>query len=408
MEMSTRPEEHESADSAATGESTSHVPAEKKKAESVWEVTHTAGAPPQAEEWNQTVENSADACLYHRAEIAPLFLEPTAHEMIFVQCRLDGKLVGGAILVVTKYRWHRFFTRKNIRASLGPVSVPPFVVDGLPPKIAEAAFDRLVDASVVIADEWKSDFLVFGDAPISRRTMIERPILNRYYTSTDWQSLVGYDYVIDLRRDSDTLFKNLASSQRGHIRKARGVIRVVAGTDLPDGREFFANLMEMMYRREKFCLLAREQLCRVFESVYDGDRGQTFFGLADGKPVCVAGISRSGQIASYLHAARTDDAMNGAQSLSLWTGIEWTKAAGCEWFELGGIIPERNRERLRAIREFKKSFGGEIIQVHGGRREFRPLAQATYEFIDGCGAAAKGWLKRLNPFHRSTQHEAHP
>ncbi len=88
--------------------------------------------------------------------------------------------------------------------------------------------------------------------------------------------------------------------------------------------------------------------------------------------------------------------MNGASSLSLWSGIEWAKAIGCEWFELGGIIPEKDRERLRAIREFKKSFGGQVIQVHGGRREFGRLRNATYQFVDLWGAEVKKWFGRLN------------
>ena len=147
-------------------------------------------------------------------------------------------------------------------------------------------------------------------------------------------------------------------------------------------------------------MLTREQLYGIFDKIYDGTYGQAFFGLADGKPVCVAGISKNGKIASYLHAARTDDAMNGAASLSLWSGIEWAKSAGCEWFELGGIIPERDRERLRAIREFKRSFGGEVIQVHGGRREFRPLRTATCEFVDAWGAQVKSWFRKAGSRQR--------
>ena len=151
------------------------TPADNSKVEPLWEVSHTAGNPSSAEEWNQAVENSADACLYHRTEIAPLFLEPTAHKLIFVECRLDGRLVGGAILVVTRYRWHRWFERRTIRASLGPLSVPPFVVDGLNAKTAEAVFDRRGRRVCRLAEDLRSDFLVLFDTPISHRVMVERP-----------------------------------------------------------------------------------------------------------------------------------------------------------------------------------------------------------------------------------------
>ena len=268
------------------------TPAAKGKAEPCWEIRHGEDRPSSLDEWNQAVEKSADACLYHRADIATLFLEPTAHKLIFVECRLDGKLAGGALLVITRHRWHRFFMRCNIRASLGPLSVPPFVVDGLNAKMSEAAFDRLVDGCVAVAEELRADFLVLFDAPLSQRVMVERPIQNRYYNSTHWSSMVMYDYVLDLRQDQDTLWKNISSGQRGCVKKARGLLHVATGADIPGGREVFADLMENMYVREHFRLLTRQQLCGVFDSIYEGDRGQAFFCLADGKPVCVSGIAQ--------------------------------------------------------------------------------------------------------------------
>ena len=370
------------------------------KAEPSWEIRRTEDRPWSPADWNQATGISADACLFHRPEIAPLFLEPTAHKLVFVECRLDGKLVGGAILVVTRYRWHRLFERCVIRASLGPLHVGPFVVDGLNAKTSEAVLDHLVDGCVTAAEELRSDFLVLFDSPISHRVMVERPIQNRYYTSTHWSNLVMYDDVLDLRQDSDTLWKKVSSSQRACIKKARGVLRVAVGVEVPGGREAYADLMEAMYAREKFRLLTRQQLCGIFDTVYAGVHGQAVFCLADGKPVSVSGIMRSGKIASYLHAARTADAMNGAASLGLWSGIEWAKSAGCEWLELGGVIPEKDRKRLRAIREFKKSFGAQIIQVHGGRREFCSLRRVSCEFIDAWGSQCKQLLRKMNPFRR--------
>ena len=160
--------------------------------------------------------------------------------------------------------------------------------------------------------------------------------------------------MIDLRQDVTRSGRTFPRGNGDASRNARGLLQVASGAEIPNGREVYADLMETLFAREKFRLLTREQLYGVFDEVYDGTYGQAFFGLADGKPVCVAGISKSGKIASYLHAARTDDAMNGAASLSLWSGIEWAKASGCQWFDLGGIIPERNRERLARFANSRK------------------------------------------------------
>ena len=41
-----------------------------------------------------------------------------------------------------------------------------------------------------------------------------------------------------------------------------------------------------------------------------------------------------------------------------------------------------------------------MIQVHGGKREFRPLAGTTYAFVDAWGVQAKRLFGGANPFRK--------
>jgi hypothetical protein len=357
-------------------------------------VTRGFSGPTLPDEWDQAVRQSRDTWLYHLSRVAPLFLPPHSQPPIFIECRWDGRLVGGAILVVGAHRWHGLASRRIITSFIGPLSVSPFVVDGLSPKVSEAALDQVVDACVTAAEDLRCEELLLFDTVQSRRCLEDRPITNRYYSSTGWTYQVAYHYLLDLRQDLDTLWSNVASTQRGSIRRARERLEVVPGSELDGGREAYAELLDAVFRREGVASRYPARLREVFDAICAGGNGQAFFCLEDKKPCAVAGIARFGNCASYQHAARTDKAMNGAASLGLWAGIEWAKSVGCEWFDLNGLIFEKDRKRSRSIAQFKKSFGGGVIEVHGVKREFRPLARATYAFVDAWGVEVKRWIRR--------------
>jgi hypothetical protein len=361
--------------------------------EPILDVTCRRGSPSCADAWDSAVARSRDTWLYHQSRIVSLFVTPEAEPPIFVECRREGELLGGAILSVTTSRWHGIVPRQTMRGSFGPAWTSPFVVEGLAPRVSEAVFERVVEGCKAAALEQHCEEILLSDCNLSRRVIEDRPLVNRYVSSVDWKHFASYYWLLGLSRDEETLWRNVAPSQRTHIRRAREKLDVVAGTDLPGGCEALVTLMECVNRREGFEVAGREELVRIWDAIYNGRDGQVYFCLADGQPCTASGVSRLGTVASSLHGAKTDDAMNGAVALSMWAGIEWAKSVGCEWFDLNSMIPERNRQRLRAISQFKKSFGGGVVAVHGASQRLQPVRQATYTFLDAWGAAAKRLIR---------------
>ena len=193
----------------------------------------------------------------------------------------------------------------------------------------------------------------------------------------------------------------MEASRRKQLRRPGEGLEVVAAKDLPDAYRHHVDLLEAVYRRENIELVARDRLAQVWEEIYMKDAGQAFFCLDHGKPCAVTAVTRFGDSAMYFLTGRTDDSPRGGVALALWASILWAKAAGCKWFDCNtGIFERTGRERARSIGEFKRSFGGDIFLVHGARRQFRPLARATFEFVDQWGSAAKSSLRRLNPFRK--------
>jgi hypothetical protein len=364
-------------------------------AEPKWNRIHRSGQPSSPDEWDAAVRASRGTWLYHLSRLAPMFLPPGADPLTFLEMRLDGQLIGGAVFDIMRYRWHGLWDQKFLRGQIGPQTVAPFLVDGLDPKLADAAWERLLEDCAATARAMGCLELILWDTVQSPQVIDDRPLVNRYCTSTDWSPLLNYHYLLDLSQDMETLWANVQSRRRTYIRRAREQFQVVTGRDYPQGREAHLELMEAVYRREGRVVVPREQLLQVWDHVYDGDRGEAFFCLDGGKPITFTGVSRFGNVASYLHGGRVDETQHGAHALGFWSGVEWAKAAGCRWFDCNAATFEkRGRERMRRISEFKRGFGGSLISVHGARRTIRPLARATYEMVDAWGVAIKNLFRR--------------
>lgn len=358
-------------------------------------ITRHPGRPSSCELWDDVVSRSRDTWLYHRSSIAGALADPGSGPLLFVECRCGDDLLGGAILLVSRTPWHGVVPRRRMSSSIGPAWVSPFLVGDLDAGTAASVLDALMDDCVAAAREKSCEELVLYDSNQSLRCVEDRPTVNRYVTSTDWRHAVSYYWLLDLRGDEETLWKSIATSQRTQIKNARAKLQVLPGTELADGCAAFIDLMRCVDRREGFTLFDEPMLRHYWEEIYTTQSGQSFFCLADGKPCAVAGFGRQGPVAGYIHAGRRDDAMNGAAALALWSGILWAKAAGCRWFDLNSMIPERDRTRLQALSQFKKRFGGEVVLARGARIELARCRRATFDFIDALGAGVKGSMRTL-------------
>lgn len=366
-----------------------------------WDLACMIGEPLRPQEWDAAVCNSRDTWLYHLSRLAPMFLPPKADPLTFLELRMDGKLIGGAIFDVLRYRWHGLLDQKYLRGQVGPLTVAPFLIDGLDAKQREAAWDRLLEGCGEVASEKGCLELTLWDTIQSPRGMEDRGIVNHFCVSTDWSPLLTYNYVLDLSQDLESLFKNVQSRRRTYIRRAKEQFQVVTGREFPAGREAHVALMKAVYRREGTVVVPLNQLRQIYDAVYDGEHGEAIFLLQDGTPVTFTGVARFRNVASYLHGGRVDETHHGAHALGFWAGVEWAKAAGCRWFDCNAATFERHgRERMRTISEFKRGFGGFLVHCHGAKQRFRRLARANYEFIDAWGVPFKRVLRRLLPASR--------
>ena len=163
-------------------------------------------------------------------------------------------------------------------------------------------------------------------------------------------------FILDLRRPLEELRRNLDKKWRNQLtRSEKNGLKVVAGNGIDEYRIFCRMYNEMWKRKAFETTVDVDEFGRLQEDLPGAHRMRVFICEQDGCPVAGLVASAMGDSAIYLLGATSEDGLNtkGAYLLQ-WTLIQWLKANGFEWYDLGGIDPERNP----GVYHFKSGLSG--------------------------------------------------
>ena len=195
--------------------------------------------------------------------------------------------------------------------------------------------------------------------------------------------------VVDISCDESEIRKRFHQKWRNCLNKSeRSGLTVRAGKSSGFFKEF-TPLFNDFLREKNFTVdLDAGFYERVQEEATEKDR--FYVSLADYQGQVVAGhvASMLGDTCVYLLGAanRKGRDLNAAYFLQ-WQVIQSSKAAGCRWYDLGGIDPEHNP----GVYDFKKRMGGQERALPGPY-ELHPGGLRT--FLTRCG---EGVYRRLKP-----------
>ncbi|UCG94510.1 MAG: GNAT family N-acetyltransferase [Candidatus Aerophobus sp.] len=181
-------------------------------------------------------------------------------------------------------------------------------------------------------------------------------------------------YLMDLFKDIDEIWMNLSVSCRNEVRQAqnRGVqIERAQGKD--DIDEFFDMLVETLKRTK-----AGQFPYRYFRLIWDHWGGEKdwvnlFFATYTGNRVAGAIIGKFKKGGVYWSAAsRAEYHTLRPNKLLQGDCIQWLKAEGCHWYEIGEayLFPKSPKER--GLDLFKRSFGGDVHYLYQGIMVYHP------------------------------------
>ena len=163
-------------------------------------------------------------------------------------------------------------------------------------------------------------------------------------------------FILDLAPPLEELRRKLDKKWRNQLtRSEKNGLKVVArnGTD---EYQSFCPMYHQMQRRKPFeSTVSVEEFGRIQEDLPESHRMRILICEQEGVPVAGLVASTMGDSAIYLLGATSDDGLNSKGSYLLhWTLIQWLKENGFQYYDLGGINPERNP----GVYHFKSGLSG--------------------------------------------------
>lgn len=169
--------------------------------------------------------------------------------------------------------------------------------------------------------------------------------------------------VLDLAHEESEIRKRFHPKWRNHLNKSeRAGLTVCMGTDLTLFEEFIPLFNSLISAKNFIVDLDADFYRRVQENTEETDRFNISLAYYQGKAVAGHVASILGDTSVYLLGAadKTGRTLDAAYLLQ-WQVIQLSKAAGCRWYDLGGIDPDQNP----GVYDFKKRMGGEEKMLPG-------------------------------------------
>lgn len=193
--------------------------------------------------------------------------------------------------------------------------------------------------------------------------------------------------VIDIRGVEEETLARMKQKTRYNIRLAeKKGVTVRAWDDI----DSFHKMMLVTGGRDGFGVHSFEYYKRVYELFHPKGMGEILAAEYEGKPLAALFVACNGNRAYYLYGASTDEERNRMPTYLLqWEAMKWSKARGCEEYDLWGVPDEdeatleanfqSRRDGLWGVYRFKRGFGGELKRAAQAMdRVYNPLLYWAY------------------------------
>lgn len=217
---------------------------------------------------------------------------------------------------------------------------------------------------------------------VERRGLMLRVVPNVYEgqpMAQPWQagfSSIGFEgdpnvhvyrtMLVDLSPSLDDLRKGLHQRWRNYLKNAEKSDYTVVEGDTVELYDRFLVLYRQMMARKQFDTTVDVGEFRTLQEVLPPHlKMHVLLCQKDDRTLNALVVSHIGDSAIYLLAATGDEGLKerGAHLLQ-WRAMQWLKARGCRWYDVGGINPDRNP----GVFQFKSGLGGMEVRQTGGYR----------------------------------------
>jgi hypothetical protein len=169
--------------------------------------------------------------------------------------------------------------------------------------------------------------------------------------------------LLEVARPDDAIRAGLHAKWRNHLRRAEKAGLTVTASAHADGFERFLAMFETFVARKGFDVTAPlEVFVGVQREAPEADRFVVFAAERDGRAIAAHVASFRGDTGVFVLGATLPEALEcDAAYLLAWRATLAARAAGCAWYDLGGIDPGANP----GVHHFKERTGGTDVAAAG-------------------------------------------
>ena len=323
------------------------------------------------EEWNEFVFKHPYGNIFQSPHLAQVFekakgIEPIALALVDEK---SGKIYASLLAFVMKYTniFGSFTSRARIRGG-------PLFLDNeegfLATKILLKYYEHVVRKKALYTDIWNLKDI--------RNLTASIPIRDGGYVYE-----AHLNFLIDLTKSKEELWANLSKKRRNNIRRALKNGVTVKVVESEDQIYKFYDMLHETYRNAKLPLADISLFRSIFKSLTPKNMAKLL--LAKYENNYIGGIlilTYDGVIYDWYAGADREYLKVCPNDLLTWHAIEWGSKNGYHTFDFGGAGNPNNNEH-EGIREFKKQFGGQLVnfgrykKIHSPRKLW--LAEGGFE-----------------------------
>lgn len=175
-----------------------------------------------------------------------------------------------------------------------------------------------------------------------------------------------FDWVVDLKKDEETLLAQMRKTTRYLVRKAESLNVEIKWSREAKDLPVFLDLLEETVKRQGFVGQGRNYLTKQFEILTEAGIARLVTASYQGRTLSAAIVMFYGDNVSYVHGASVASGDVPASYLLQWEVIKKAKKEGFARYSLWGIAPDENeRHPLHGISLFKKGFPGKAVAYVG-------------------------------------------
>lgn len=318
--------------------------------------------PSLAHEWDNVVQTSDEAWLYHLYAWLALSERVWNLQSKSFLVKDHGRIVGIVPLQLNKR------TKVLKSTAMGPAGIA--LVNGLSFEDRTQILSSVHRQIEAIALEAASPEVEIYISPLTEACLNSpdstNPLTTFGYSDTSTQS-----YVVDLRSSNEELFGNFSKNVREELKKAERIGYTISQAF--DMEDYYKVHCENYARTN-----ATAHPKAYFDEIYSNicAQGQAVLWKAcdpKGKAVAFELIGLYKKKAIYWTGCCLSDHLeHGANYLLQVHAMQWAKAQGAQWFENGEAFPAATDKKLKGLTVFKAKFGGKLRPFYKGKRSLRP------------------------------------